>query len=988
MRPLFLLVFIFLPAGSLTAQTPTDSTVNFWSAVTPGKQRPADPKKIEQLIQWCQKQTPPTDLPCPSERTWNDQPNPQNWLYSALKSQLAATPACNEQQLRLLESQLGYAHDTRYLARLILRSNFCVIRNEYSTAQHYGQQAVRLADTLQTLQGWAKLVQSRALFGQETNFSSAYSLINEALNLARRQHDPYLEANALSVLGQINRRVYFGASLKAIPYHQAALKIGIARRDTSLIAQETLALAFNYEDAGRIDRFVDYMLQLIPLANGQRLPRVRARLLLVASSLLPNRLDTIHEVLIQKSLQYSKLTGEALHIERTYQDLFALFMASNRLEEAAHAAYQIDSLNRAMVPHLSYSTSANLMWYQLAKRKGDKASALAYLEKEYETVSHRYQTQNATALSQWEAIFHTKEQGLLLKQREQQHTSLLVVTGLVSLLLLTAAVALYFQIKSQRAVRRQMMLTTAQADQLRQMDALKSQFFANVSHELRTPLTLVLGPLSSLLKQPQAEPRNAELLQTAQQNARRLLELVNEIMDLTKLDAGKLDVTNEPVELYPLVSRIIANFESLARQSAIQLRLAYKLDTHLLVELDLNKFQKILDNLLINAFKFTPSGGRITVRVADHPERLSIEVSDTGRGIYPTDLPYVFDRYFQTQQPDMPNEGGTGIGLALSAELASLLGGQLRVESQWQQGTTFYLEIPKRIVQPETSQVVPTGEVVEVDTMPASAPSLPISLTTRADSRKATILLVEDDTSLRHYLTVILQSAYTVLSTPNGREALDLLTRLPTLPSLIISDLMMPVMDGFQLLESLKRSDTYRHIPIIMLTARADKSDKLQALRLGVDDYLLKPFDEDELMARVTNLLMYLNQRQPLVSVSITVPDELEPAPIMSSVDTDWLQRLEQHTQEQLSQFDLTADQLADSMSVSRSTLFREVKRLTGLTPAQYLTEARLQHARYLLENRRVASVKEVAQRVGLRQVKHFSLTFKNRFGKLPSDCL
>ena len=985
MRIFLLLICLFFLVVQLPAQPSADSTVDFWSAVRPTHRRPADPEKIKRLTQWCQQQIPPADLACPTGLIWTTTPqSPQNWLYPALQSQFTATVACNEQRLRVLESRIGNVRDDRYLARLILRASFYVLRNEYSTARQYGQQAVQLADSLRTLQGWARLVQSRVLFGQETNFSLAYSFVNQALDMARAQHDPYLEANTLSMLGIINRRIYFGASLKALPYHQAALQMATARRDTLLMAQEIQAIGFNYEDAGRKDKFVEAMLQLVPLAS--KYARIKARLLVVVSRLLPDHSVTEQGLLLQKALQYSTLTGETAHLEYIYHDLYELSLANNRINEATQIAQRIDSLNRILAPHRSYSASTNLIGYQLAKQKGDKAGALAHLEKEYQNVSRRYQTQNATALSQWEAMFHKEEQDLQLKQREQQHTFLLIVIALVTLLLLTTAVALYFQHKSKRAVRRQMALTADQADQLRQVDALKTRFFANVSHELRTPLTLILGPLSSLLKRPPVDAESKEFLQTAQQNARRLLELVNEIMDLTKLEAGKLEVVHEPVSIHPLMSQIVANFESLAHQSSIQLDLVCDIRSNLLVELDRRKFQRILDNLLINAFKFTPANGRIVVKAMDKPGQIHIEVADTGRGIYPDDLPYVFDRYFQTTQPGSPSEGGTGIGLALAAEFTKLLGGELWVKSQWQHGTTFYLEIPKRVVTPEATPVALSKEE-SGDMVALVGPDLATSSDTPADSRK-TLLLVEDDKSLRHYLMTVLQPMYTVRVAQNGQEALDQLAQLPTLPSLIISDLMMPILDGFQLLEALKRTDAYRHIPVVMLTARADKADKLQALRLGVDDYLLKPFDEDELMARVANLLVHTHLRQLQPAISADTADEPDPAPLMSRVDADWLKRLEQHTQNQLGQFDLTADQLADLMAVSRSTLFREVKRLTGLTPAQYLTEARLQQARLLLENRQVASVKALAQRVGLRQVKHFSLTFRNRFGKLPSEYL
>ena len=315
-------------------------------------------------------------------------------------------------------------------------------QTKYGTAREYSERAVRLADSLQIFQGWSKLILSRALFGQETNFSRAYSLLNQSLALARKENDPALEAHALSVLGMINRRVYFGASLKAIPYHQAALKIGLAQKDTILIAQELLALSLNYDDAGRIDKHVDYLLQLIPLANNKSLPRIKARLFLMTSRLLPTSLAEFHEPFVRESIRLSQLAGELFYVEYGYQELFEILMAKNQTQEATQVLEKIDSLGQFLTPHRSYATSTNLLWYQLAKRNGNVTNALTSLEKEYQTVSQRYQTQNAAALSQWEAIFHNQEQNLLLKQQEEQQHFLVIVIVLVTLLLLTAAVAL------------------------------------------------------------------------------------------------------------------------------------------------------------------------------------------------------------------------------------------------------------------------------------------------------------------------------------------------------------------------------------------------------------------------------------------------------------------------------------------------------------------------------------------------------------------
>jgi DNA-binding response OmpR family regulator len=267
-----------------------------------------------------------------------------------------------------------------------------------------------------------------------------------------------------------------------------------------------------------------------------------------------------------------------------------------------------------------------------------------------------------------------------------------------------------------------------------------------------------------------------------------------------------------------------------------------------------------------------------------------------------------------------------------------------------------------------------------------------VSIETLAHTSGETVLVVEDNPSLQEYLLAILQPRFNVLLAENGQEALQQLAQANSLPSLIVSDVMMPLMDGFQLLSQLKGSDAYRLIPVIMLTARADKADKLRALRIGVDDYLLKPFDEDELLARITTLLTNQRERQRYVLTESDAPidreESLATLPVMSADDLAWLEKLETVVLAQLSNADLTAEALADELAASRSTLFREVKRLTGLTPTQYITEARFQRARQLLERREVSSVKQLAAMVGFRQVKHFSASYKNQFGKSPSDYL
>ncbi|GAB3900453.1 hybrid sensor histidine kinase/response regulator transcription factor [Spirosoma agri] len=545
--------------------------------------------------------------------------------------------------------------------------------------------------------------------------------------------------------------------------------------------------------------------------------------------------------------------------------------------------------------------------------------------------------------------------------------------------------------------RHERMVRERQADELRQLDQAKTRFFTNVSHELRTPLSLVLGPISSILTSRQLTDRDEHLLQTARRNTQHLLSLVNELLDFTKLEAGKMTLLQQPVQLKPLISRLVANFDSQAHQKGIRLTSDPQIPDELVLALDERKLRQVLTNLLANALKFTPAGGTVHIVVQYIAPHLRVSIADTGRGILPNDLPHVFERYFQTKQADAPIEGGTGIGLALCQELVRLMQGSIRADSQWGKGSTFTVVIPAPVstITEENGSAIDVAPkfvaLVDSPSVPADH-SVDNKLQVQENQQVDSVLVVEDNPDLRDYLAMILSPSMTVQTVENGQVALDVLASQPHPPALIISDIMMPVMNGFQLLETLKAHDTYRRIPVIMLTARAELADKLRALRIGVDDYLLKPFDEEELIVRVTTLLQ--NQRERALFLSPALADDSDEnefsvtSPTISAENNRWLERLEELITAQLDNYNLTADQLADELAMSRRTFYRTIKRLTGLTPTQYLTEARFRQARLLLETRQVSSVKQVANRVGFRQVSHFAQMYQQRFGKQPSDYL
>jgi DNA-binding response OmpR family regulator/two-component sensor histidine kinase len=502
---------------------------------------------------------------------------------------------------------------------------------------------------------------------------------------------------------------------------------------------------------------------------------------------------------------------------------------------------------------------------------------------------------------------------------------------------------------------------------------------------------LILGPISAVLKKEKIGKKEKEYLKTARKSGKHLLQLVNEILDLTKLESDTLTTQEEVVNLYDYAKRISVMYESYARQKGLQLGFGYVGDKNLQVLLDTDKFEKIFNNLMSNAIKFTDAGGKVDIKFKDLGESIQFKIEDSGMGIHPDDLPHIFERFYQSEQKEQSAKWGTGIGLAICTEMTHLLKGKISAESKLGEGATFIVEIPKKIPPVEKPQSNPLPIQVAEEIVNGVATRKDTILPSK-NGGATKILIVEDNRELNDYLKNILEDKYQVKRAYHGLEALDILEEENKNESgvngqsidLIVSDVMMPQMDGFELLKKLKATPAWHSIPIIILTARAGLKDKLHALRTGVDDYMVKPFEEEELLARVKNLLANRKERQKYAP-KMALDQNFNG---LSDEDVEWLSRLEDHVQKNIGNFNLSAEMIADEMALSRSQLFRKLKYLTGLTPIKYVQEVRFNHARSILENNTFSSVKSVAYEVGFKQVKYFSQQFKKRFGKSPSDYL
>jgi signal transduction histidine kinase len=421
-------------------------------------------------------------------------------------------------------------------------------------------------------------------------------------------------------------------------------------------------------------------------------------------------------------------------------------------------------------------------------------------------------------------------------------------------------------------------------DRLAELDRLKSEFFANVSHELRTPLTLILSPMEDLVRRSGLSESDRDLLKVVKGNALRLLKLINDLLELVRLEEGRAELEFEPVELNTFVPGIVASVKHLATKKGLELTAAGT-DQPLVVQADPGRLEKILLNLFINAIKFTPTRGRVSVHWRRDGGAAVVEVVDSGIGISEKDLPFIFDRFRPADGSSTRKHGGVGIGLALARELAEKHTGRLEAESKLGRGTTMRVKLP--LAGPVESQTAkpdaqaethgsPEGPVTEI----YRAADRTLHLDRREQPRELpvlgagnhTVLLVEDEPDLRSFLATALAAEYRVMQAADGESGLELIRRCR--PELVLLDLMLPRMDGLDVREAVKKDEALRNTKVILLTARSDEAAKITALERGADDFLIKPFSTVEVKTRMTNLLHEAQLKQELSRRN----DELEDA--------------------------------------------------------------------------------------------------------------
>ncbi len=495
-------------------------------------------------------------------------------------------------------------------------------------------------------------------------------------------------------------------------------------------------------------------------------------------------------------------------------------------------------------------------------------------------------------------------------------------------------------------------------EELKKIERSKTTFFNNISHELRTPLTLLLAPLKNVLTHEKLPGDLKQELDMSMKNGTYLLQLVNEMLDLSKLNNGELSILKKKRAVVPILSGIIESFKKYAREKGQTIYLTFPSDK-ISIDIDQVMFEKIIINLLSNAIKYSPPGKDVQVKVKEYRQTVTISVEDAGIGISERDIGKIFDRYYQVDADSAV--GGTGLGLSIVKEFMEMHGGKVEVKSEMGKGSVFTL----------TFNMTPENGKPEKDVASQAINSLK-----SVDPAKPLLLLVEDNRDMRQYLDHHM-TEYNIFEATNGREALDLLKSIPR-PDLILTDYMMPVMDGAVFIQKLKQDEVFSMIPVIFLTARTLQRDKVEILNLGVDDYIIKPFDMQELKLRINISLK--NSRNKNKSTSFDV-DEF-PLSEMAQFKKDLDSYIIQNIQNQK----LSVLDLAYHFTISETSVRRRIKTVTGQTPAAYIREIRLQLAKRKIEFKERSSISEIAHELGMSNLSHFTQAFKKRFGKLPSE--
>jgi len=542
---------------------------------------------------------------------------------------------------------------------------------------------------------------------------------------------------------------------------------------------------------------------------------------------------------------------------------------------------------------------------------------------------------------------------------------------------------------NKEKLKNDLVLEKLKANKLHELDMMKLRFYTNISHEIRTPLTLILGPLEKMKNNMISPSEMKGHVDVMHRNAVQLLQLINQLLDFRKMETGNLKLNLTQGDLVSFVAETVGSFEKLAEEKEIELKFN-SLKKRIVTNFDSEKIGKIMNNLLSNAFKFTSKGGKITVNLSlvfdsaendlvgnsDEKRLIEITVKDTGIGISESNLEKIFVRFFQIGENQ--SQTGTGIGLALTKELVKLHNGKLFVTSKHGKGSKFTVQLPyDEVVMPELEGVDAAVAKTLASTEKVKTEDVSSEL---ISGEKKIMLLVDDNTDVRYFIKSHFQDTYQVLEAGNGVEGWDI--ALKTIPDIIISDILMPDMDGYEFCRKIRKDERTSHIPIILLTALGSREHEIEGLSYGADDYITKPFDLVILQTKIENILSVRQSlKQKYTGEILLQPRNI----ILSSPDERFLQKAIDVIEANIADPDLDIERFASEIGVSRMQLYRKLNALTEMTVKEFVRSIRLKRAAQLLVQRKL-NISEVAYAVGFRDLSHFRKCFRQEFGMSASE--
>lgn len=503
-------------------------------------------------------------------------------------------------------------------------------------------------------------------------------------------------------------------------------------------------------------------------------------------------------------------------------------------------------------------------------------------------------------------------------------------------------------------------------------DHMKSAFLSNISQEVRTPLMLIIGPLGQALE----KVKNVDIkthLTTAMDNAQKLLEVADRVLDTGSMDTSEIIISRSLENMNKTLKRIFQNFDSLATAKSISMHFESTLSDQAFGNIDVEKYEEILNNLIMNAIKFSSNEGEVRMHVGHNNQQIRIEIHDFGAGMPKHELERIFIRYYKSDKSS--SEGGIGIGLSVAKELVDAMKGKLIAESEEGKGSVFTVLLPLNLEQKAVSDQEPKttedkGLLYKSDLL---------------NKGRKKVLLVEDNEDMSEYLVTLLSSDFDCEIASNGMRALEMLRTKDY--DVVSSDLMMPGMDGLELLSHIRSKDKSGNIPFIMLTGKNLKGDKLKAFTLGVDDYITKPFNPDEYIVRIKNLITNRVKRHAWSVEESNDAPELDKGEDLAA-EKAFLKQAESKVMEHLDDANYNVTALAEDMSYSRRQLARIIKKITGLTPVEFIREIRLQQAYQMMADRSYFTISEIRFKVGIENASYFTKMFKERFGVNPREVM